>query len=154
MFGECVTTERAKLNQITQDLQWGDWINYPDDCSAPTADLLTMKLLLNSVISTPDTKFMTMDIKNFYLNTPLKWYEYLHLKVEDIPKDVQQEYQLQDKATQDGWVYVEVQKGMYGLPQAGLLAQDLVTRLAKHGYEQNELIPGLWKHKKDPSNSV
>ena len=91
---------------------------------------------------------MTMDIKNFYLNTPLKWYEYFCLKVEDIPEDVQQEYQLHKKATHDGWVYVEVHKWMYGLSQAGLLAQELLaTRLAKHGYEQSKHTPGLWTHK-------
>ena len=68
-----------------------------------------MKLLLNSVISTPEAK-LTMDIKNFYLNTPPKWRGYLHLKVEDIPEDVQQEYQLHEKATQVGSVHVEVCK--------------------------------------------
>ena len=110
-----------------------------------------MKLLLNSVISTPDAKLMWMVIKSFYLNAPLKRYEYFHLKVEDSPKDVQQEYQLQDKATQDGWVYVEVQKGMYGLTQAGLLAQEvLAARWAKHGYKQSKLTPDLWKHKNRP----
>ena len=48
----------------------GDRINYPDDCGTPTADMLLVKLLLNSVISTRGAEFMTADIKNFYLNTP------------------------------------------------------------------------------------
>ena len=48
----------------------GDRINYPDDCGTPTSDLLTVKLLFNSVISTEGAKFMSLDIKNFYLNTP------------------------------------------------------------------------------------
>ena len=30
----------------------GNMTNYPEDCGTPTADLLTVKLLLNSVIST------------------------------------------------------------------------------------------------------
>ena len=34
--------------------------------------LFTIKFLLNSVVSTPGAKFMTLDIKNFYLNTPIK----------------------------------------------------------------------------------
>ena len=63
----------------------GNKINYPEDWGTPTADLLTIKLLLNSVISIPNAKFMTMDIKIFYFNTPLNWYEYLQLKSEDIP---------------------------------------------------------------------
>jgi hypothetical protein len=43
----------------------------------PTADLLTIKLLINSVISTAGAKFMTMDIKDFYLNTPMDRYKYM-----------------------------------------------------------------------------
>jgi hypothetical protein len=47
-------------------------VNYPGDCGAPTANLLTVKLLLNSIISTPNAKFMTLDLKDFYLMTPMK----------------------------------------------------------------------------------
>ena len=48
-------------------------------------------------------------------------------------------------------MYVEVQKGMYGLPQAGLLAQILLEeRLKKHGYEQSKITPVFWKHKGRP----
>ena len=71
-----------------------DKINYPGDCGTPTADLLTVKLLLNSVVSTPNAMFMTMDIKFFHLNNPLKQYEYLRLKIDNIPEDVQLQYKL------------------------------------------------------------
>jgi hypothetical protein len=47
----------------------------------------------------------------------------------------------------DGHVYIEVQKGMYGLPQAGILANHLLARrLAIHGYHQTKCTPGLWRH--------
>ena len=49
----------------------GKLIAYPGDCGTPTVDLLTVKLLLNSIISTLGAKFMTIDIKDFYLNTPM-----------------------------------------------------------------------------------
>ena len=101
-------------------------MTYPDDCWMPTADLLTIKLLLNSVISTNSAKFMSMDINSFYLNTPFKHYEYLWLKLEDVPKDVAKHYELEDKPTEEGWVYVKKRKSMYGLPQTGLLAQELL----------------------------
>ena len=40
---------------------------------------------------------------------------------------------------------------MYGLPQAGLLAQELLEeRLAKHGYKQSEIIQGFWTHEWRP----
>ena len=69
---------------------------------------------------------MTIDIKNFYLNTPMDRYEYLRLKLNELPDDVIEEYGLKDKATPDGFVFVEVRKGIYGLPQAGILAQKLL----------------------------
>ena len=69
----------------------------------------------------------------------------------DIPEDVIDEYTLRDIATQDGWVYIEVLKGMYGLPQAGLLAQQLLEkRLNEHGYHQSLHTPGLWTHETRP----
>ena len=55
----------------------GDRVHYPGDAGTPTADLLTVKLLFNSIISTPNAKFMTMDIKDFYLNTPMAQYKYM-----------------------------------------------------------------------------
>ena len=40
---------------------------------------------------------------------------------------------------------------MYGLPQSGLLANDLLRRrLNTHGYQQSKLVPVLWKHDHRP----
>ena len=66
---------------------------------------------------------MTLDIKNFYLNTQLQGYEYLRLKLDQFPEDVIKEYGLAAKVCKNGYIYIEVRKEMYGLPQAGLLAQ-------------------------------
>ena len=82
----------------------GDRINYPEDCGTPTAGMLTVKMLLNSVISTKDAKFMTIDIKDFYLNTPMQRYKYMRLKMEELPEDFVEEYKLQEKVTKDGYV--------------------------------------------------
>jgi hypothetical protein len=49
----------------------GDQIDYPGDKSTRTAGVTTAKILINSVISTQGAKFLVIDIKNFYLNTPL-----------------------------------------------------------------------------------
>ena len=44
-------------------------------------------------------------------------------------------------------ILFEVTKGMYGLPQSGLLAQQrLVAHLAVHGYIQHDHIPCLFAH--------
>ena len=94
---------------------------------------------------------MTIDIKNFYLNTPMERYEYMRLKLSDLPDDVIKHYKLTQKLTSDGYVYLEVQKGMYGLPQVGILAHQLLeTRLNDEGYTQSELTSGFWTHKWRP----
>jgi hypothetical protein len=43
----------------------GDQIEYPGEKSTRTAGLTTTKILINSVISTPNAKFLVIDIKNF-----------------------------------------------------------------------------------------
>ena len=44
---------------------------------------------------------------------------------------------------------------MYGLPQAGILANKLLKqRLAQHGYYECKHTPGLWKHKWRPITFV
>lgn len=48
-------------------------------------------------------------------------------------------------------VFIEVTKCMYGLPQDGLLANELLEHnLNKHGYFQSKLIPEQWIHETRP----
>lgn len=83
-------------------------------------------------------------IKDFYLNAPMKQPEYMRLKITDIPNKIIEECKLREIMDINGYVYSLIQKGMYGLPQAGIIAQELLAeRLAKHGYHQSKIIPGL-----------
>jgi hypothetical protein len=86
----------------------GNLINYPDDCVTPTADLLTVKLMSNSIISTSNAKFMPVDIKDFYLMTPMDRFEYFQMKLELFPQDIIEEYKLHDKVDADGNIFCEV----------------------------------------------
>eukprot|EP00957_Ditylum_brightwellii_P187431 14274457-Ditylum_brightwellii.AAC.1 len=64
-----------------------------------------------------------------------------------IPDKAKKEYNL-DEIVQDEHVYVEICKGVYGLPQAGIIANEqLIKHLAKFGYSPAQHMPGLWKHK-------
>ena len=135
--------KKSDLNRVRLTVG-GNRINYPGDCGTPTVNILTVKLLLNSVISAKGAKFMSIDIKNFYLNTPMSRYEYMRLKIAEVPQDFIDEYKLQNKETKDGYVYLEIRKGMYGLPQAGILAQKLLDkRLNARGYRQSGICPGF-----------
>ena len=141
-----VRPEKTEKNR-TRFVVGGDRINYPGEVATPTAEMLVAKLLFNSVISTEGARFMTMDISNFYLMTPLKRPEYIRINICDIPDEIIAEYNLRSKVTTDGAIYIVANRGMYGLPQSGLLANELLEqRLNKRGYRQSKLVPGLWKH--------
>ena len=60
----------------------------------------------------------------FYLNKPMVCPEYMWLKVSDIPAHIIALYKLDKLTTTDGYVYVLIQKGMYSLPQAGIIVQN------------------------------
>jgi hypothetical protein len=119
----CVYHLEKKDPYRTRIMMGRNLVNYPDNCGTPTADLLITKLMFNSIISTPNAKFMTINIKDFYLMTPMDRYEYFRMKLELFPQDIINEYGLHNKADADGNVFCEVQRGMYGLPQAGIIAQ-------------------------------
>ena len=124
----------------------GDRIVCIYDVSTPTADMQTIKLLWNSVLSTPGAKYFTLDISNFYLGTPMERPEYMRMPIKIIPQEIIDKYDL-TTIVEDGWVYIKISKGMYGLPMAGKLANDLLReRLKTAGYDPCEFTPGLWKH--------
>ncbi len=60
-------------------------------------------------------------------------------------------YKLRDIVTPDGHIYCEIQRGMDGLTQAEIIAQELLADcLKQHGYTQSKTTPGLWLHKMRP----
>ncbi len=74
----------------------------------------------------------------------------MRLKITDMPDDIIQEYKLMLLVTQDRYVYCEITQGMYGLLQAGIIAQELLEkRLAEYGYHQSKII-NFWKHNTRP----
>eukprot|EP00804_Cyclotella_cryptica_P016130 CCRYP_004246-RA/>CCRYP_004246-RA protein AED:0.35 eAED:0.35 QI:0/0/0/0.75/1/1/4/0/1339 len=128
----------------------GNCICYPGDVGTRTAPLELVKLMINSVLSRHNAKFCTFDISNFYLGTPLDRPEYVRIRIDDIPQEFIDEYDLTHHV-RDGWVYFQIVKGVYGLPQSGILANKLLeTRLNAAGYYQLDATPGLWRHKWRP----
>ena len=98
-------------------------INYPGEVATPTAEMTLVKVLWNSVISTKGARYMTMDLKDFYLNTTLERFEYIKLRMGNIPNKIVIKYQRQEKETTDGHIYIEVRHGMYSRPQKALEKQ-------------------------------
>jgi hypothetical protein len=128
----------------------GDKIVYPGDKSTCTAGLTPAKILINSVFSTLGAKFLVIDIKKIYLNTPLRRFEYMVINLSSLPQKMIDKYDLLNLA-QDGKVYIEIQKGMYRLPQAGILTNIFLQRnIAKDGYRPTKYTHGLWTHDNRP----
>eukprot|EP00804_Cyclotella_cryptica_P031011 CCRYP_013601-RB/>CCRYP_013601-RB protein AED:0.37 eAED:0.20 QI:0/-1/0/1/-1/1/1/0/551 len=128
----------------------GNRICYTGDVGTKRAPLELVKLMINSVLSRKGVHFCTFDIANFYLCTPLDRPEYIKIKLSEIPQEFITEYNLLHHV-HNGWVYFEICKGLYGLPQSGILAQNLLAdRLTHKGYYQCECTPGLWCHKWRP----
>ena len=76
--------------------------------------------------------------------------EYMKIPISLIPKEFQDAYNLQSKI-HNGFIYMEIVRGMYRLPQAGIIANKLLRkRLAPHGYYELPHTPGLWKHVSRP----
>ena len=123
----------------------GNLINYPHELTTRTADL-TKKIMWNSTISTKGARYAASDAKNFYLAMPLKDPEYMRIHASLVPKSFIQKCNLKDKI-KDGYIYMQIIRGIYGLPQSGRLANKLLKkRLAKHGYHEVPHTPGLFRH--------
>eukprot|EP00804_Cyclotella_cryptica_P023552 CCRYP_018913-RA/>CCRYP_018913-RA protein AED:0.17 eAED:0.19 QI:0/0/0/1/0.25/0/5/0/1080 len=141
-----VRTEKKEPNRSRATVG-GNLIKCEDDIGTPTADLLLIKIFFNSVISTPGARFANADLANFYLMTPLKRPEFTKIRLDNLPDEIVDEYKLKEIATPDGWVYIRITRGMYGLPQSGALANELLEKqLNAEGYFQSKIVPGFWKH--------
>ena len=111
-----VTYGRVDVNYITEKddpyrtclTVGGNSTNYPWDCGTPTVALSTVKYLLISIVSTSNEKRITIDIKDFYLCTPMARFEYMRIKITDLPNDVVKHHKLSAKVTKDGYVYVKI----------------------------------------------
>jgi hypothetical protein len=128
----------------------GDILDYSGDVATSTADITTFKILINSTLSTKDAAMMIMDITKYYLGTPLPRYEYIRMLLSCFIEEIVEKYNLKALVV-DGWVYIKIRKGMYGLKQAGLLANQLLqNRTAPFRYYPTRHTPGLWLHKTRP----
>ena len=107
----------------------GNLIDYPFELTTHMDDMVSSKILWNSVISTKGTRFANANIKNMYmyLEISLDQFEYMKMQIALFPANIIAHHNLNEKVL-DGYVYMESRKGMYGLPQAGILANKLLKK--------------------------
>ena len=87
----------------------GDRLQYPDDTASPAATLLETKLLLNSTISqsAQGARFMTLDIKDFFLQTVMDRPEYMKIHSRYFLNDIREKYNIRTKIHKDGYVILQ-----------------------------------------------
>ena len=130
----------------------GDKLEYNNETASPTANLVDTKILINSTISDAHkgARFMSVDIKDCFLMTPLPLddREYMRINAKYFDEEFKTIHKLHNKVNKDGYVYCEIQLGMYGLKQAAILSYNLIKqRLGPSGYYPIKESNGLWKHK-------
>ena len=81
------------------------------------ASLLETKLLLNIVILDVDigARFMTADLKDFFMQSFLEEPVYIRIHGKYFFKDIQQKYNIDKITSEEGYVYCKILRGMYGL---------------------------------------
>jgi hypothetical protein len=93
---------------------------------------------------------MCLDIKKFYLTAALECFEYMKMPLNLFPVWIIKQYDL-TKHAKDRWVHLEMQCAIWGLLQAGVLANKCLCRtLAPFGYYKCVKTPGLWYHEMHP----
>ena len=80
----------------------GDRLDYYGETSTETASLETAKILINSVLSTKNAKFMAIDLSNFYIQNDLEDYQYIRFHISMIPQEIIDEYNLKSIVKEDG----------------------------------------------------
>ena len=91
---------------------------------------------------------MTLNIKDFFLQTVMKRPEYMKIHSNYFLQDIKKKYNINNKIHKDGYIYCKIKRGMYGLRQAAQLAYDsLKTHLHQHGYFPDKIATNIWSHK-------
>ena len=91
---------------------------------------------------------MNMDLKDFFFATPMARYEYMRIHPKYFPPEIKALYMIDSLIASDGYVYIEIKKGMYGLKQAAVIDyQQLVKNIDGHGYYHIPFTTGLWYHR-------
>ena len=140
-----VKVKDGALHRRVRGTYGGNISDYSGICSSWSADMQTVKLLLNAVVS-ENAELCTADIGDFYLGSDLEHDEFMYLTRAQIPDDIQA--RCRSRIVWSGnKTLVRIIEGTYGLRQAGRLAnQKLITLLSSsHRYQQTS-TRCLFKH--------
>jgi hypothetical protein len=137
--GSNTTTYHCRLTYSGKNRPSGD------ETFQPTAQLEDVKMFLQSVVS-DQANISAIDIKAYFLNTPLTKYKYLRLGYKHIPDAILKKYnwyRFQEK----GYIWFEIRRAMYGMDDAARKSFLLITqRLREAGYMSTERNPTIFRN--------
>ena len=138
-----ISPNKTETHQVRTTIG-DDKLSYEGPTATKCASLITTKILLNSVVSTILAIFMCADIHDFYYNTPMVDFEYMKLPLSMSPKEIVHQYNLKVIVAEDGYVYIDIRKGMPGIKQARRLVSNSLTKnLDRNGYAPVPQTPSL-----------
>ena len=87
-----------------------DKLPYNNNATSLAANLLETKILLKSTISygQKEIRFMCLDIKDYFLVTPINKPEYMKVKFKYILEDINKIHNLYSKVTKDNYIYMKI----------------------------------------------
>ena len=118
----CEVKPEKEERERTKLTVGGNWLDFTGNLSAPTASVTTAKCFFISVVSTPGERCLLADIKIIYLNNVLRDPEFMRIYLKTIPQEIVDAYNLTALVDNQGWIYMRIKKGMYGLKQAMIIA--------------------------------
>ena len=72
----------------------------------------------------------------------MAYYQYMRVQQSVIPQEVWDDPHYDIQIAADGYVYLEIRRGMYGLKEAAIIAfNQLVTKLTPAGLQASALHP-------------
>ena len=95
----------------------GNLLDFTWNISDPTASVTTEKCVFNSVLSNPGARCLLDDIKFFYLNNILPDPEFMRITLKITSQSIIDSYNLTELVNNQGWIYMNIKKGIYGLKQ-------------------------------------
>jgi hypothetical protein len=115
----------------------GDKLDYPRDASSPTVPMLDAKIHINSTISDAKqgARHLGLDIKNYIIGTPMAYFQYLRVPQSVIPPEVWDDPRYTIAIVNNGYVYLEIRRGMYGLKKPPSSRSTSLSR--------NSLLPAM-----------
>ena len=96
-----IRPHKTEVNRVHVTVD-GNILDYPESTTTNYASLTTTNCLLNSTLSTPDTRFMTLDIKDFFYGTPMVQYEYMKLTLYFFSYEIIKKYDLRSLVFPNG----------------------------------------------------